>query len=133
MPYIYINNYSQKGKLGISLATIDTIASKAVAEIPGASVYSAAVEAKKDTNSKNSKSKDRKTHFISPLFSVPSGAKTSLSKTGKAIIKLDEALAPGLNVSEICLKIQKQVADALRLNCDTLPYEVMVHVAKIMD
>ena len=45
MPYIYINNYSQKGKLGISLATIDTIASKAVAEIPGASVYSAAVEA----------------------------------------------------------------------------------------
>ena len=70
MPYIYINNYSQKGKLGISLATIDTIASKAVAEIPGASVYSAAVEAKKDTNSKNSKTKDRKKQLISTLISL---------------------------------------------------------------
>ena len=48
MQFIYINNYSRLGKIGISSKTIESIASKAVSEIPGAAVY--------DMGKKNDKS-----------------------------------------------------------------------------
>ena len=121
MQFIYINNYSRLGKIGISSKTIESIASKAVSEIPGAAVYYMV--------KKNDKSKKK-----NPLdFLLPDPVKVSLSPTtGKAPIKLDVAIKAGVNVGEICLALQKKIADASSLSCDTLPYEVKVRVAKIL-
>ena len=109
MNYITINNYSRNGKIGISRNAIATIAQNAVEAFQGVSV---------------SKSKT--------LFSVDRGVKVSFTKEGKAVVKIDIDVAIDAPVQTLCTEIQKEVAQAISLSCDTVPYDVQVKVAKIL-
>lgn len=108
--YVTINNYSKSGTLGISRHAIASIAQKAVEAFQGVQV---------------SKQKT--------LFSVDRGVKAVLAKDGKAVvIKIDIDVSGDAPVQTLCLSIQKEVAQAITLSCDTVPCDVQVRVAKII-
>ena len=117
MDYISITNYNRLGEMGISRNAIRSIAAASVENVAGAKVLSA--DSKRIRRKKN------------PLFSVPSGVKVTISKDGSADIKLDVVVAPGSNASEIAKNIQKEIADAIAMMCESLTYEVTIKIAKV--
>ncbi len=117
MAILAIHNYSRLGKMGINTEALRSIASKAVSEIPGASVYGEKEKGKKKRNN---------------VFTLNEGVRVTLNPEGKAIIFLNVSIPSGNNVSDICLLIQQKVAEAVSLSCDTIPMEVKVRVAKIV-
>ena len=117
MAILAIHNYSRLGKMGINTEALRSIASKAVSEIPGASVYGEKEKGKKKRSS---------------AFTLNEGVRVTLNSEGKAIISLNVSIPSGNNVSDICLLIQQKVAEAVSLSCDTIPMEVKVRVAKIV-
>lgn len=106
--YVLINNYSRLGRLGISRNAIASVASYAVETFAGVAV---------------SKKK--------ALFSIERGVKVSLTREGKAIVKIDIDVSVDAPVQTLATAIQKEVASAIALSCDTVPLEVQVRVAKI--
>ena len=111
MAYLEINNYSQVGKMGISTDAITTIASKAIQDINGVEL---------------SQGKGKKTR-LSNLFQLSGGVKTTIVQ-GKAIIRMEVILQEGTPVKTICLAIQKKVAEAIHLACETVSCEISLKV-----
>ena len=107
--YILINNYSRQGAMGISRQAIATIASSAVTSVRGAQVSSRRAP-----------------------FTIDSGVKVSFDKDGKAIVKIDVIIAPNseIPVTKVCRQIQEEVASAITLMCDTVPYDVKINVKR---
>jgi uncharacterized alkaline shock family protein YloU len=106
--YVTINNYSRLGTMGISRRVIEGIANRAVNGVSGASV--------------------RKKKAI---FQASQGAKVILSRTGKVTIGVEVSIAKGVNVEEVCLDIQRAIANDIELSCDTVPYDIKVKVVKV--
>lgn len=107
--YAVVNNYSGLGKMGISVNAIATIASKALGNVQGA------VLTKKEKR----------------FFSLDKPVKVSMNSEGKAKVEMDVSLAEGAPVGDLCLKIQKEVAGAIAMMCDTVPLTVKVRVSKV--
>ena len=107
--YILINNYARIGTMGISRQAIGSIASTAVNSVRGAHVSS------------------RKA-----AFTVDSGVKVTFDKDGKAIVRIDVIIAPNSSVpvTKVCRQIQEEVASAISLMCDTVPYDVKINVKR---
>lgn len=111
MSYLEINNYSQVGKMGISSDAITTIASKAIQDIEGVEI---------------SQGKGKKTR-LSSLFQLSGGVKTNIVQ-GKAVIRMEIILKEGTPVKAVCLAIQKKVAEAIHLACETVLCEISLKV-----
>ena len=118
MDYIVITNYNRLGEMGISRDAIRAIASKAVGNVPGASVF--------DPRAKRRKKKESE-----GVFSLPSGVKVALTKDGQARIRIEVCVKEGSKASEIARSIQKEVAESVAMMCDAIAYEVSVHIARI--
>ena len=119
--YISINNYSGRGKIGISRGAIGAIAIAALKEVPGATVY---LPTPKPVKSKKAKKPDA----VDPS----EAAKVVFSKDGKAVVKMEVSLARGVNVQNAAIQIQETVAMAVKMMCDTVPFDVQVKVMRIV-
>lgn len=112
--YMNINNYSGIGQIGISRNAIAAIASAALREVGGASVFGHKPRAKEG-------------------YSIPSGVHVVLTKDGRASIQMEVTLSRGVpSVPVACQKIQETVATAVTLMCDTVPFDVQVKVMRIV-
>ena len=106
--YVIINNYGRLGKIGISTNAICSIATMAVNSFRGVCLK-------------------REKGF----FSVDKGVKVTLGKDGRAIVSIDVILSSDTPVTSTCLNIQKEVASAITMMCDTVPYDVKIKVVQI--
>lgn len=115
--YISINNYSGHGTLAISRKAIGYIVEKSILSLGGVSF----------AEKKNKRSRYAR-------FSLSSPIKISFTNEGKILIKLNVSLpAPnGGTVNEVCLNMQKEISNNLLYMCDTVPYEIRVHVDSIV-
>lgn len=105
--YLEINNYSSGGKLRISRKAIRTIVGKSVSEVNGASL------------AKNKKG----------LLQIASPISIVLSKDGKIKVSVSIILPTGSQVKEICLALQKEIANNLSMMIEAVPNEIHVHVS----
>ena len=111
--YVSINNYSGLGEIAMSRGAISAIASIAVKEVKGATMF-----VRKGTHKK--KKGGRADTSLGVLFSLPSEA------------QVDVSLTHGQNVAEVCEKIQESVATSVSLMCDMVPFDVQVRVLSIV-
>lgn len=123
--YVSINNYSGLGEIAMSRGAIAAIASIAVKEVKGATMF-----VRKGTHKK--KKGGRADTSLGVLFSLPSEAQVVFTKSGRVQIKMDVSLSHGQNVAEVCEKIQESVATSVSLMCDMVPFDVQVRVLSIV-
>ncbi|MDD3036098.1 MAG: Asp23/Gls24 family envelope stress response protein [Bacilli bacterium] len=107
--YVYIENYSKYGVMGISRRVFETIAQTATNRVKGATV---------------SANKSR-------LFTLHRPIQAILRSNGLVDIRIDVAIKSGVNVSEVCLKIQEEVANALMAMTEMVPFNINIKVASI--
>ncbi len=119
--YITINNYSGRGRIGISRDAIAAIASYSIREVPGAVPF----VPRPHRTSKRAKAK------ASKVLSAPEGVSVIFAKDGCAHIKLEVSLRRGVSVPEAAGRIQEAVGESLRLMCDTIPFDIQVKVMRI--
>jgi len=108
--YIEINNYSGLGKMGISRSVLESIASKAVGTIKGASLST------------------KESIF---LFQIVKPVRAVISKNGIANIKVSVNIAEGNLVKDVCTKIQEEITSAVKMMCETIPVSVSVSVESV--
>lgn len=113
--YISINNYSGLGTLAISRKAIGYIVERSISSIPGAQI----------TPSRRKKKDKEET------FSLTSPVHISFTSEGKILIRLNVSLPSGSKVNEVALNVQKEISTNLLYMCDTVPYEIRVHVDSI--
>ena len=116
--YIAINNYSGLGNIGISRNSIASIVALSLREVQDVNLYGP---------HKKSRSKDT---ALGKLLAAKSGVRIVFTKEGKASIRLEVTLRHGVNVVDVCQKIQETVANALELMCDVVPFDVQVKVMR---
>ena len=121
MDYIGISNYNRLGEMGISRDAIRSIAIYAVNNVEGAKVYFPTLK----------RIQKRKKGAEPNLFTLPNGVKVTISRDGKAFIRIDVVVNVGSNASEVAKAIQKEVADAIMMMCENLAYEVSIKIARI--
>ncbi len=109
--YLYIENYSKLGKMGISRRVFETIAQKATNTVEGAYV------------SKNSRN--------ASIFSVKHAISCVFRKNGKVDIKVPVSIKKGYDVTEISTKIQQEIANAMMSMCEVVPFNITVTVVSI--
>ena len=107
--YVYIENYSKYGVMGISRRVFETIAETATGRVKGASVSS---------------NKHR-------LFTLHRPIRAILRSNGLVDIRIDVAIKGGANVDDVCLKIQEEVANALMAMTEMVPFNINIKVANI--
>lgn len=106
--YVYIQNYTRKGAMGISHVVFDQIAAVATNLVSGATV-------KENPND---------------FFRLHKPITCSI-KNGLVDVKIQVNISSGVNVSEVCLRIQEEVASALRMMTELVPFKIIVEVANI--
>lgn len=107
--YVFIQNYSRNGKMGISNNVFDQIAEIATNTVKGASV-------------RKSKSKQHY-QLHKPI--------TSSIKNGLVEVKIDVIMKKGVNVRDVSIKIQEEVASALSMMTEIVPFKILVEVSGI--
>lgn len=108
--YVYIENYSKNGKMGISHVVFDQIASISAQRVKGVSIR------------KNSK--------VEKAFKLNRPIECQI-KNGIVNVNIDVVIAHGSNVSEICLLIQEEVSNALSSLTELVPININVRVKGI--
>jgi len=108
--YVFIENYTGLGDIGISRNVLITIAAKATNRVKGATV---------------SGTKSRVFNLYHPIQCV-------IHHDGTADIKISVSLKKGVNVNQVCLNIQKEVAEAIEEMVETVKVRVIIKVASIV-
>lgn len=108
--FIYIQNYSKLGNLGISRVVFDQIVSTVTNKIQGVQVQ---------PNSDK---------FI---FTFHRPVRCEI-KDGKVSVSIQVRIASNVNVNEICVKLQEEVANAFSTMLEQVPFSVNVKVASII-
>lgn len=108
--FISINNYSGLGQIGFSRGAIAAVVSYSVKEAGEVQLFSPRKSSR----------------------GAASGVKVIFTKDGKALIKMDVTVHKGTNVAAACEKVQKDVATAVSLMCDMVPFDVQVKVMRIV-
>ena len=121
MDYIGINNYNRLGEMGISRDAIRSIAIYAVNNVEGAKVYFPALK----------RVQKKKKIAVPNLFTLPSGVKVTISRDGKAFIRMEVVVNIGSNAADVAKAIQKEVADAIMMMCESLNYEISIKIARV--
>ncbi|MCF0117647.1 MAG: Asp23/Gls24 family envelope stress response protein [Bacilli bacterium] len=115
--YVYIENYSKNGKMGISHLVFDQIASLATDRVKGASVA-------KIEDSKNKKS--------SRAFALHKPVICDI-KNGIVNVKIDVTISAQANVNAVCLQIQEEVANTLQAMTELVPFNINIKVTGITE
>jgi uncharacterized alkaline shock family protein YloU len=108
--YVYIENYSKNGKMGISHVVFDQIASISAQRVKGVSIR------------KNSK--------VEKAFKLNRPIECQI-KNGVVNVNIDVIISHGHNVNEICLLIQEEVSSALSSLTELVPININVRVKGI--
>ena len=106
--YVYIQNYTRNGAMGISHVVFDQIAASATNQVNGATV-------KENPND---------------FFRLHKPITCSI-RNGLVDVKIQVNISAGVNVNEVCLRIQEEVASALRMMTELVPFKIIVEVANI--
>lgn len=107
--YVKIENYTRNGAMGISHVVFDQIAEIATNKVKGASVKS--VNAGK-------------------LFKLHKPIACQI-RNGKVDVKIDVRVARGVNVNDVCMQIQEEVANALSSMTELVPFNINIKVVAI--
>jgi uncharacterized alkaline shock family protein YloU len=108
--YAAINNFSKLGEMGISHRAFETIAQIAANNVSGAHV------------------KEKS----SSAFSLDKPVKATIRKDGRRVdIHLDVIIKKGANVDDVCRSIHEEVASAIQMCCETIPFEIQTRVVAI--
>lgn len=110
--FYYLNNYSKRGDMGISHKAFTTIVETATNNVTGAAVVN---KRKKNV-----------------LFQMKNPVKVTFRKDGKLDILLDVSVKKGASVEKVCSDIQNNVADALMMMCETIPFNIRIKVSSII-
>ncbi len=108
--YVYIDNYSNIGDMGISNHVFYQIAETATNKVKGAMV------------SHQNKSL---------LFLLQNPIQITISK-GLVTVKVSVNIAKAANINKICLSIQEEVATALSMMTELVPFRIDIKVANII-
>ncbi len=108
--YVYIENYSKNGKMGISHIVFDQIASISAQKVKGVTV--------------------RKNARIQKAFKLRKPIYCRIQQ-GVVNVNIDVIITQGSNVHEVCVKIQEEVANALTSFTELVPFSVNIKVANI--
>ena len=100
--YIYINKSERGGELAISRKVFSSLVSEAVGH----------------TSLKSS-------------IKIKEQPKVVFKKDGKVIISLKVSVKKGVKPTEACVELQKEVAHALEVYVESIPFEVEVSVDEI--
>ena len=111
--YVFIQNYSKNGKMGISHIVFDEIATIASDKVEGVAV---------STGKKNSK-KQRAFFLHHPV--------TCDIKNGIVDVNVAVVINSMANVNQVCLKIQEEVANAITSMTELVPFNINVKVTGI--
>ena len=111
--FVFIQDYSKAGKLGISRKVFEKICSVVTNKISGVSTTD---EKKKKNNN--------------PLFTFDKPVHCDIINN-KVVIQIQVIVRQGVNVDEICTLIQQEVADALTSMVETVPFSIKIKVVGI--
>ena len=100
--YIYINKSSRGGELGISRQVFARLASSAVSHTP---------------------------HKGSVKVTEP--VKVVFKRDGRVKVGVKVAIKKGLKPAEICEELQKEIAHALEVYVESVPFEIEISVDEI--
>ncbi|HKM10881.1 MAG: Asp23/Gls24 family envelope stress response protein [Bacilli bacterium] len=103
--YVYIQNYTRNGQMGISHVVFDQIAAIATNSVLGATV-----------------ARSKKGLF---LLHKPIACQI---RNGLVDVKISVIIEKSANVQEVCLKIQEEVASALTMMTELIPFKIIVEV-----
>jgi len=106
--YVYIENYTRNGAMGISHLVFYQIAETATNVVTGASV---------------SKSKSRIFNLHRPI--------SCKIRNGQVNVDIAVSISKQANINEVCLKIQEEVANALSSMTELVPFNINIKVANI--
>jgi uncharacterized alkaline shock family protein YloU len=100
--YIYINKSNRGGELGISRKVFARLASSAV----------------NHTSVKNS-------------VKVKEPVKVVFKKDGRVSLAVKVSVKKGLKVADVCEELQKEIAHALEVYAESVPFEIEISVDEI--
>ena len=110
--FVFIQDYSKAGKLGISRKVFEKICSVVTNRISGVST------------------KEKKNNNNNALFKFDKPVHCDIINN-KVIIQIQVIVRHGVNVDEICTLIQQEVADALTTMVETVPFSIKIKVVGI--
>lgn len=110
--YLFIENYSNKGKIGISLNAFDSLVALSLQKVKGI-----------DLSMNETKKKKKKIKLHKPIS-------TSISK-GILHIALFIDLAKEENIQNVCKTINEEVSDTLLESTEQIPFDVQVKVMSL--
>ncbi len=109
--YLFIQNYSNKGKVGISLNAIDSLVLSALTRVKGIDV------------SLNETKKHKKIKLHKPV--------ASSVVRGILHISLLIDVAKDMNIQNICKSINEEVTNCLLSQTEQIPFDVQVKVMSL--
>lgn len=118
--YIYIDNYANKGKLGISVSTFNSLVSDALNNVTGVKV------------AKKKKAKNFFEDVAQKVFQLNKPVNTTISN-GIVHIQVVVDVIKGTNLQEVTRIIQEEVSNAILLATEQVPFDVQVKVASIIE
>ncbi len=98
--------------MGISRDAFTTIVETATKNVSGASL-----------NNKKKKT---------TIFQMKNPVKVAFRKDGKVDILIDVSIKKGISVDNVCSDIQNNVADALMMMCETIPFSIRFKISSII-
>lgn len=104
--YVYIQNYTRNGNMGISHFVFDQIAGIATNQVQGAILLDP----------------------VSATFKLHKSISCSI-RNGLVNVKIHVILVKGAPVDEVCLAIQDNVSNALAMMTEMIPFKIDVVVA----
>ncbi len=104
--YVYIQNYNNRGALGISRVVFDQIATDVTNRIQGVKI----------------KPNSDKFFFT---FHKPVHCEI---RNGKVMVKIEICVGSNVNVNDVCTQIQEEVASAFTQMIEMVPFSVDIKV-----
>lgn len=116
--FYYLTNYQQRGKMGISRKAFETIATIASNNLQSVKV--------------KGYSKEDKIARLNTIFSFPARpCQASFKKNGRVDLRVDVEVGTGVrDITNICTKLQEEVATNVNMMCETVPVQVEIHLTK---
>lgn len=116
--FYYLTNYQQRGKMGISRKAFETIATIASNNLQSVKV--------------KGYSKEDKIARLNTIFSFPARpCQASFKKNGRVDLRMDVEIGTGVrDITNICTRLQEEVATNVNMMCETVPVEVEIHLTK---
>lgn len=109
--YVYIQDYSKRGKLGISKKCFEEIIKITTNKINGVQTV------------------DSQNNILPFYFNKPISCEIV---NGKVQINVQVKVKQGSNIEEVCTKIQEQIADEITTMVELVPFSIKVKVVTII-